>query len=83
MPLGVSEDGEGGVGGGVDPSQLLQGLAVLLQPLSGGLQAVGEGEGGEGGGGREFGLGRGGRRGEEEEEEEEEICQTWPTFIFT
>lgn len=43
VPLGVSEDGEGGVAGGVDASQLLQGLAVLLQPLHRGLQAVWEG----------------------------------------
>lgn len=56
MPLGVSQDGEGGVGGGVYPSQLLQGLAVLLQPLRGSLQTVRVGQGGEGGGRGEFGL---------------------------
>ena len=58
MPLGVSQGGEGGVGGGVYASQLLQGLAVLLQPLSGSLEAVREGQRGEGGGCREFGLWR-------------------------
>lgn len=56
MTLGVSQDGEGGVGGGVYPSKLLQGLAVLLQPLSGSLKAVREGQRGEGGGWGEFGL---------------------------
>lgn len=56
VPLGVSEDGEGGVAGGVYAPQLLQGLAVLLQPLSRGLQAVWEGQGGEGGGRGELGL---------------------------
>lgn len=56
MPLSLSQDGEGGVGGGVHPSQLLQGLAVLLQPLRGGLEAVGEGQRGEGGGRGQFGL---------------------------
>lgn len=35
--LGMPQDGEGGVRGGVDPSQLFQGLAVLLQSLRGGL----------------------------------------------
>lgn len=63
MPLGVSQDGEGGVGGGVYASQLLQGLAVLLQSLSRGLEAVREGQGGEGGGRGELGLQE--RRGEE------------------
>lgn len=48
MTLGVSEDGEGGVGGGVQPPQFLQGLAVLLQPLGGCLEAAGEGERREG-----------------------------------
>lgn len=56
MSLGVSEDGEGGVTGGVYASQLLQGLAVLLQPLCGGLQAVWEGQRGDGGSRRKFGL---------------------------
>lgn len=66
MPLGVSEDGEGGVRGGVQPSQLLQGLTVLLQALSGSLKAVREGEGGQRGGSGEFGLQQGRkRRGEE------------------
>lgn len=37
VTLGVSQDGEGGVRGGVYSSQLLQGLAVLLQSLSGSL----------------------------------------------
>lgn len=58
VPLGVSQNGEGGVGGGVYPSQLLQGLAVLLQSLSGSLETVREGQRGEGGGGGEFGLGK-------------------------
>lgn len=56
MPLGVSEDGEGRVAGGVYASQFLQCLAVLLQPLRGGLQAVWEGQGGEGGGRGQLGL---------------------------
>lgn len=56
MPLGVSQDGEGGVGGGVYPSQLFQGLAVLLQSLSGSLKTVRERQRGEGGGQGEFGL---------------------------
>lgn len=56
MPLGVSQDGEGGVRGGVYPSQLLQGLAVLLQSLGGSLETVREGQRGEGGGWGEFGL---------------------------
>lgn len=54
--LGVSEDGEGGVTGGVYASQLLQGLAVLLQPLHRGLQAVWEGQWGQRGGRGQFGL---------------------------
>lgn len=62
VPLGVSQDGEGGVGGGVYPSQLFQGLAVLLQSLSGSLKTVREGQRGEGGGRGEFGLWK--RRGE-------------------
>lgn len=56
VPLGVSEDGEGGVTGGVNASQLLQGLGVLLQPLHRGLQAVWEGQRGQGGGRGHFGL---------------------------
>lgn len=68
MPLGVPQDGEGGVGGGVYPSQLPQGLAVLLQPLSGSLETVREGQRGEGGGGGEFGLRE--RRGTRSQEEE-------------
>lgn len=58
MPLGMSQNGEGGVRGGVYPSQLLQGLAVLLQSLSGSLETVREGQRGEGGGRGEFGLGK-------------------------
>lgn len=56
MPLGVSEDGEGGVTGGVYARQLLQGLAVLLQPLHRGLQAVWEGQRGQRGRQGQFGL---------------------------
>lgn len=56
MTLGVPQDGEGGVRGRVYPAQLLQGLAVLLQPLGGSLEAVREGQRGEGGGRGEFGL---------------------------
>jgi len=67
VPLGVPQDGEGGVGGGVYPPQLLQGLAVLLQPLSRGLEAVREGKGGEGGGRGQLGLQGERRRGGEGE----------------
>lgn len=63
VPLGVSEDGEGGVTGGVYACQLLQGLAVLLQPLHRGLQTVWEGQGGQGGGRGQFGLWKKWRKG--------------------
>lgn len=56
VSLSVSEDGEGGVTGGVYASQLLQGLAVLLQPLGGGLQAVWERQRRDGGSRGKFGL---------------------------
>lgn len=56
VPLGMSEDGEGGVAGGVDAPQLLQGLAVLVQPLQRSLQAVWEGQRGQRGGQGQFGL---------------------------
>lgn len=56
MPLGVSQDGEGGVRGGVNPSQLFQGLTILFQSLGGSLETVREGQGGEGGGWGDFGL---------------------------
>lgn len=56
MPLGVSQDGEGGVRGGINPSQLFQGLTVLFQSLGGSLETVREGQGGEGGGGGDLGL---------------------------
>lgn len=56
MPLGVSQDGEGGVRGGINPSQLFQGLTILLQSLGGSLETVREGQGGEGGGWGDFGL---------------------------
>lgn len=56
VPLDVSQDGEGGVCGGIYAPQLVQGLAVLLQPLNGSLQTVREGQRGEGGGLGEFRL---------------------------
>lgn len=56
VPLGVSEDGEGGVTGGVYGRQLLQRLTVLLQPLHRGLQAVWEGQRGQRGCQGQFGL---------------------------
>lgn len=64
VPLGVSQDGKGGVRGRVYPSQLFKGLAVLLQSLRGSLEAVREGQGGEGGGWGEFGLWKGGEKRE-------------------
>lgn len=71
MPLGVPQDGEGGVRGGVYPSQLFQGLAVLLQSLSGSLKTMREGQRGERGGWGEFGLWE--RRGELQKGK----CDTW------
>lgn len=56
MPLGMPEDGEGGVTGGVYGRQLLQRLTVLLQPLHRGLQAVWEGQWGQRGCQGQFGL---------------------------
>lgn len=56
MLLGVSQDGEGRVRGGVYAPQLLESLPILLQPLNRSLKAVREGQRGEGGGLGKFGL---------------------------